>query len=110
MGEKLAYFANHLNDLTVFLKDGGVEMESNAVENLIRPLTFQRKNSLFAAHDEGAASWACIASLIETFTINGVDPFAYLVANLEAIAFGHPQSRIDDLTPWASAAASNGKA
>ncbi|MEO1987104.1 MAG: transposase domain-containing protein, partial [Martelella sp.] len=26
--------------------------------------------------------------------------FAYLKATLEAIANGHPQSRIDDLLPW----------
>jgi len=110
MGEKLAYFANHWDGLTVFLDDGRVEMDSNAVENLIRPLTLQRKNSLFAGHDEGAANWACIASLIETCKINGVDPFAYIVATLEAIAAGHPQSRIDDLTPWAFAAASSNNA
>ncbi|PKP63407.1 MAG: hypothetical protein CVT86_05285 [Alphaproteobacteria bacterium HGW-Alphaproteobacteria-8] len=63
-------------------------MDSNAVENLIRPLTLQRKNSLFAGHDEGAANWACAASLIETCKINGGDPFAYIVATLEAIAAG----------------------
>ena len=107
MGEKLAYFANHWDGLTVFLDDGRVEMDSNAVENMIRPLTLQRKNSLFAGHDESAANWARIASLIETCKINRVDPFAYLVATLEAIAAGHPQSRIDDLTPWAFAAASS---
>jgi len=110
MGEKLAYFANHWEGLTVFLDDGRVEMDSNAVENMIRPLTLQRKNSLFAGHDEGAANWARIASLIETCKINGVDPLAYLVATLEAIAAGYPKSRIADLTPWAFAAASSSTA
>ena len=33
--------------------------------------------------------------------MNGVDPFAYLKATLEAIAGGHPASRIDELLPWA---------
>jgi hypothetical protein len=33
--------------------------------------------------------------------MNGIDPFAYLKATLEALANGHPQSRIDDLMPWA---------
>ncbi|MDF1710501.1 MAG: transposase domain-containing protein, partial [Paracoccaceae bacterium] len=41
-----------------------------------------------------------IASLIETAKINGVEPFAYLKATLEAIAAGHPQGQIDDLLPW----------
>ena len=37
-------------------------------------------------------------------------PPGYLTATLEAIAAGHPQSRIDDLTPWAYAAASSSNA
>jgi hypothetical protein len=32
--------------------------------------------------------------------INGVEPFSYLKATLEAIAAGHPKNRIDDLLPW----------
>lgn len=41
-----------------------------------------------------------IASLIETCKLNGVEPYAYLKATLEAIAAGHPASRIDELMPW----------
>jgi hypothetical protein len=37
-----------------------------------------RKNALFAGHDQGAENWACIASLIETCKLDGVDPQAYL--------------------------------
>ncbi len=59
-----------------------------------------RKNALFAGHDEGAQSWARIASLIGTCKLNGLEPFAYLKATLEAIARGHPQARLDDLLPW----------
>ena len=58
------------------------------------------KNALFAGHDEGARSWARLASLIGTCKLNGVEPFAYMKATLEAIAAGHPQSRIDELLPW----------
>jgi transposase len=100
IGEKLAYFANHWDGLRVFLEDGRVEMDSNPVENTIRPLTLNRKNALFAGHDEGGRSWARIASLVETCKLNGVEPFAYLKATLEAIAAGHPASRIDELLPW----------
>jgi hypothetical protein len=31
-----------------------------------REIALNRKNALFAGHDEGAENWACIASLIET--------------------------------------------
>jgi len=32
--------------------------------------------------------------------LNGVDPHVYLKATLQALANGHPASRIDDLLPW----------
>ena len=100
MGVALGYLANHWDGLRVFLDDGRVEMDSNPVENLIRPLALTRKNALFAGHDEGARSWARLASLIGTCKLNGVEPFAYMKATLEAIAAGHPKSRIDELLPW----------
>lgn len=100
LGEKLAYIHNHWDGLQAFLTDGRVEIDSNAVENLGRPIALNRKNALFAGHDEGGRAWSRIASLIETAKINGVEPFAYLKATLEAIAAGHPQKRIDELLPW----------
>jgi hypothetical protein len=48
--------------------------------------------------------------LIETAKMNGVDPAAYLTATLEAIARSHPQSRLDELLPWAAKPASSRKA
>ncbi len=100
LGEKLAYIHRHWDGLQTFLHDGRVEIDSNGVENLIRPIALNRKNALFAGHDEGGKAWGRIASLIETAKINGIEPFAYLKATLEAIAAGQPQKRIDDLLPW----------
>ena len=100
LGEKLAYIARHWDGLQVFLADGRVEMDSNSVENLARPIALNRKNALFAGHDEGAAAWARIASLIETAKLNGIEPYAWLKATLEAIAAGHPNSCIDELLPF----------
>jgi len=100
MGEALAYAANHWDGLCVFLDDGRVEMDSNPVENAIRPVPLNRKNALFAGHDEGAAGWARMASLIGTCKLNDVEPYAYMKATLEALAAGHPKSRLDELLPW----------
>jgi transposase len=100
LGEKLAYIHRQWDGLQTFLQDGRVEIDSNAVENLIRPIALTRKNALFAGHDEGGRAWGRIASLIATAKINGVEPFAYLKATLEAIAAGHPASRLDELLPW----------
>jgi transposase len=76
-----------------------VEMDSNPVENRIRPIALGRKNHLFAGHDEGGCSWALIASLVGTCRMNDIDPLSYLTSTLEAIANGHPQSRLDELLP-----------
>jgi transposase len=100
LGEKLAYIHRHWDGLQTFLADGRVEIDSNSVENLVRPIALNRKNALFAGHDEGGKAWGRIASLIETAKINDVEPFTYLKATLEALANGHPQSKLDTLLPW----------
>ena len=100
LGEKLGYIARHWDGLRLFLADGRVEMDSNAVENSLRPVVLTRKNALFAGHDEGAAAWGRIASLIQTAKLNGVEPYVWLKATLEAIAAGHLNDRIDELLPW----------
>ncbi len=101
LGEKLAYIHRHWDGLQIFLTDGRVEMDTNPVENTIRPITLNRKNALFAGHDEGGHTSARMASLIEICKLNAVDPYAYLRATLTAIANRHPASRLDDLMPWA---------
>jgi transposase len=100
MGQALAYLANHWQGLCLYLDDGRVEMDSNPVENLIRPLALNRKNSLFAGHDEGAQNWARLASLIATCKLNGIEPFAYMKATIEALVAGHRNAEIDQLLPW----------
>ena len=78
-----------------------VEIDSNVVERSMRPLALTRKNALFAGSDGGAAHWAVIASLIETCKLIGVEPRAYLTDVISRIVTGHPQSRLDELLPWA---------
>ena len=99
LDETPAYIHRHWDGMQIFLADGRVGMDTKPVENTIRPITLNRKNALFAGHDEGGHTRACMASLIETCTLNAVDPYAYLRATLTAIANRHPASRIDDLAP-----------
>jgi len=42
-----------------------------------------------------------IASLIETCKLLAVEPHAYLTDVITRIVNGHPQTRLDDLVPWA---------
>jgi len=63
-----------------------------------------RKNALFAGHDQGAENWAAIASLVETCKLYGVDPQAYFADVLTKLVNLWPASRLDELMPWAWAA------
>jgi transposase len=41
-----------------------------------------------------------VAYFIEARNLNGVEPFTCFKATLEAIAQGHPNSKINGLMPW----------
>jgi hypothetical protein len=62
----LRYALRHWDGLTLYLDDGRIEMDTNAVERAMRPIKLNAKNALFAGCDEGAENWALLASLIET--------------------------------------------
>jgi transposase len=96
----IRYALDYWPGLTRFLDDGRLELDTNPVENAIRPVALTRKNALFAGHEVGAENWALLASIVATCKLNSVDPAAYLAATLQAILDGHPQNRIEDLMPW----------
>ena len=97
----IRYGLNHWEGLERFLEDGRIEIDTNTVERSMRPIALNRKNALFAGHDTGAENWACLASLIETCKLNGVDPQAYLTDVLTKLVNLWPASRVDELMPWA---------
>jgi transposase len=101
IAEDIRYALNHWEGLARFLDDGRIELDSNIVERSMRPIVLNRKNALFAGHDQGAANRACVASLIETCKLNGVDPQAYFTDVLTKLVNLWPASRIDELMPWA---------
>ena len=101
LADAIRYATSRWTGLSLFIEDGRVEMDSNTVERSIRPLALNRKNALFAGSDRGGEHWAVIASLVETCKLNGVDPQAYLADAITRIVDGIPQSRLDELMPWA---------
>ena len=101
LAEAIRYALSRWEGLCLFLEDGRIEIDNNAVERAIRPLALNRKNALFAGSDGGAEHWAVIASLIETCKLLGVEPRNYLDDVITRIVNGHPQIRLDDLLPWA---------
>ncbi len=96
----IRYGLERWDGLTVCLEDGRVELDSNPVERMIKPIVLTRKNSLFAGHDDAAENWAVVASLIQTCRLHGIDPQAYLTDILTRLVNLWPNSRIDELLPW----------
>jgi transposase len=104
IAEAIRYGLNHWDGLTRFLEDGRIELDTNSVERGMRPIALNRKNALFAGHDQGAENWAAIASLVETCKLHGVDPQAFFADVLTKLVNLWPASRLDELMPWAWAA------
>ncbi|MDR2857910.1 MAG: IS66 family transposase, partial [Novosphingobium sp.] len=50
LAEYIRYGLSHWSGLTRFLDDGRLELDTNPVENAIRPVCLTRKNALFAGH------------------------------------------------------------
>ncbi|MGY4407942.1 transposase [Bradyrhizobium sp. USDA 3315] len=98
----LRYALCHWNGLTLYLDDGRIEMDTNAVARAMRPIKVNAKNSLFASCDEGAESWAVLTSLIETCKLNSVSAEHWLSDVLAKLVNGWPAARLDELLPWSS--------
>jgi transposase len=103
LGKAMAYMLKRQHGFGLFLEGGHVDMDSNLVENAIRSPAMNRRNALFAGHDEGGRNWARFASLIGTCKMNGVEPYAYLCDLFTKLANGHRNKDIDALMPWAYA-------
>ena len=87
---------------------------AGAAGNQRRLNAFQRttsltttENALFASGDDGGERWACIASLVETCKLNGVDPQRYFTDVLTRLVNGWMENRLDELMPWHWAASKN---
>lgn len=65
-----------------YVLDGHYEIDNNAIERRIRPLTLGRKNYLFSGNDKGAEDNAIFYSLIGTCLEAGVDPRKWLADTL----------------------------
>lgn len=96
----IRYALAHWTGLTRFLEDGRLELDTNPVENAIRPIALTRKNALFAGHEVGAENWALLASIVATCKLSDVNPVGYIEETLRAIIDGHPKSQIEALMPW----------
>jgi transposase len=72
------YFLNDYDALVGYLKDGGLEIDNNLVENDIRPAAVGRKRWLFIGHPDAGWRSAVIYSILGSCRRRGLNPHEYL--------------------------------
>ena len=85
IGKAFDYSTNRWTSLQNYLTNGMLEIDSNLVENSIRPLAIGRKNYLFAGSHEAAKDIAMFYSFFATCTKNDIDPqkwLTYVIKNI----------------------------
>lgn len=85
IGKAFDYCYHRWTSLQNYLKNGILEIDSNLVENAIRPLAIGRKNYLFAGSHDAAKDIAMFYSFFATCTKNDIDPqrwLTYVINNI----------------------------
>ena len=100
LGKAIQYNLNQWEKLTVYLKDGRINIDNNRAERAIKPFVIGRKNWLFSNTGNGARSSAILYSVIETAKANGLIPYEYLVTLFDTLATREEEDDLDDLLPW----------
>jgi transposase len=77
-GKAFKYLSSQWDKLLVFLDAPEISLDTNMVENPIRPFVIGRKNWSFSGTSEGAEASDFFYSLIETAKANGKEPYVYL--------------------------------
>jgi len=100
LGEALHYLHGQWPKLIRFLDNGTWPLDSNPVENAIRPFVVGRRSWLFADTVGGANASANLYSLIETAKANNVEPYRYLVALFKKLPLAQTADDYEALLPW----------
>ena len=99
LGKAMGYLNNQWEGLVRFCDDGRYGIDTNPVENAIRPFCVGRRNWLFADTVAGAHASARLYSLIECAKANGLDPYAYLRYVFTALPKAKSLAEVEALLP-----------
>jgi transposase len=99
MGQAITYTQNQWVALTVYLKDGRLEMTNNAAERAVKPFAIGRKNWLFFQREGGGKTASILMGLLMTAKAAGVHLGDYFKDVLLRIS--EPGTDVKSLTPHA---------
>lgn len=96
LGKACDYLLRHWEPLTAHIRHGHTKLDTNLVENAIRPSCIGKKNWLFVGHPDAGQRSAIIYSIVVSCKRHGKDPFKYLRDVLTRLP---KMTNQDDLTP-----------
>lgn len=101
IAEACRYMLKRWDKLTYYTTDGRVLPDTNLLEGRFRGPVLGRKNWLFAGNHQSAERTAIIYSIVESCTLNNIDPYSYLndlLTRLPYLIYA-PKDRLDELLP-----------
>ena len=99
LAQALQYALNRWPALCRFLEDGRLPLDTNAVENAMRPVALGRRNWTFAGSEAGGKRAANLYSLLVTAKLNGHEPLAYFTDILGRLPTARMRD-LDEMLPW----------
>jgi transposase len=98
LGKAVRYLLNEYTALVGYLRDGRFEIDSNLVENDVRPSAVGKRRWLFIGHPDAGWRSAVIYTLIQSCRRYGVNPQDYLTDVLERLP-SMTTSQVRELLP-----------
>jgi hypothetical protein len=95
-GKAITYLLNQWDTLVAHASHGYTRLDTNLIENSIRPSAVGKKNWLFIGHPDAGQRTAILYSLVISCRRHGKDPLAYLRDVLSRLP---AMTNRDDLAP-----------
>jgi transposase len=98
LGKAVRYLLNEYTALVGYLRDGRFEIDSNNVENDVRPSAVGKRRWLFIGHPDAGWRSAVIYTIIQSCRRYGLNPQEYLTDVLQRLP-SMTTSQVPDLLP-----------
>jgi len=98
IGKAMGYMLKRKQTMMYYLTDARLNIDTNPIENLIRPIAVGRKNYLFAGSHEAAQRAAMFYSFFACCKMHQVDPLKWLTDVMIRLP-EHPINKIEQLLP-----------
>jgi hypothetical protein len=98
LGKAARYLLNEYTALVGYLRDGQFEIDSNLVENDVRPSAVGKRRWLFIGHPDAGWRSAVIYTLIQSCRRYGINPQDYLTDVLQRLP-SMTSSQVPELLP-----------